>query len=132
MAEVNNFTFTVVDAVITDDNGNTTTINGIPTYHTNTFGRYRSKYPYMAAKKALTSIYKHFIKYPTWFADYDRTQPPQIVFVLKNINNNKLYAYVGSRTQVDEPRAVAGMYGRQRVYLWVNNIQAVDLASVGW
>jgi hypothetical protein len=124
--------FTVIDAVITDEDGNTSPINGIPTYHTKTFGLYRSKYPSMAAKKALTSIYKHFTKYPTWFPNYDRENPPQIVFVIKNRITNKRYAFLGSREQVEEPRTVSGQYGRQRVYRWVNTVQSVDLASVGW
>jgi hypothetical protein len=125
--------FTIIDAVITDDDGNTSAINGIPTYHTKTFGRYRANYPYMAAKKGLTSTYKHFAKYPDWFPNYDRNNPPQIILVLKHLNTGKLYAYLGTRTKMSgEPVTIVGSYGRTRVYRWINRVQAVDLESVGW
>ncbi len=125
--------FTIIDAVIADDDGNTSAINGIPTYHTKTFGRYRGNYPYLAAKKGLTSIYKHFSKYPDWFPKYNSNDPPQIIFVLKHLNTGKLYAYLGQRMRAPtESRSIVGSYGRVRVYRWINKVQAVDLESVGW
>jgi hypothetical protein len=128
--------YTVIDAAVVDETGNTTPINGIPNFHTKTFGQYNGKYPYVAASKALTSIYKHLSKYPEWFPSHDKNNPPSVVFVLRNTETDKLYSYMGSRTaapqSLDEPRVILGRYGRPRVYKWQNKVEPVPLSSVGY
>jgi hypothetical protein len=127
---------TLIDAAIFNETGDTRPINGIPGFHSNKTGSFHGKYPYSAASKALTSVYKHLLKYRTeWFPWYNHDEPPNIILVVQNTDNGKKYAYLGSRSVApqskDGPRIVAGSNGRQRVYKWVNNLEKVPLETVG-
>ena len=123
--------FTVIDAAMLSLNGDTTPINGIPNYHRKTFGKFTGKHPYIGAGKALTSIHKHLVKYFNWFPSYDPENPPQFVIVMKNLDTDKKYAYIGTRIQ-QEQRAILGAYGRHRIYKWNSKVEPVPLESVGW
>jgi hypothetical protein len=123
--------FTVIDAATVSPDGDTTPINGIPNFHTKTFGKFTAKFPYIAAGKALTSIHKHLVKYSSWFPTYNGQNPPQFIIVMKNIETGKKYAYLGNRIQAEQ-RVVLGEYGRHRVYQWNSKIQPISLNSVGW
>jgi hypothetical protein len=127
---------TVIDAAIINDEGDTRPINGIPGYHSKKMGNFNGKYPYSAASKALTSVYKHLSKYKTeWFPWYNPDDPPKIVLVIQNIDNGKKYAYIGSRSTApqskDGPRVIVGDNGRQRIYKWLNRVEHIQLSAVG-
>lgn len=127
--------FTIIDAAITeaaeDGSIQTTPINGVPRYHTGTFGRYTGKYPYVAASKALTSIYRVLAA-----SSPSPGASPPIVFVLRNEETGKRYAYLGERSpapqSLDEPRVILGRYGRPRIYRWKNKISPIELESIGF
>ncbi len=123
--------FTVIDAAMVSPEGDTTPINGIPSYHKGTFGRFTAKYPYIAAEKALTSINKHLVKYKDWFPTYDKKNPPSFIIVIKNIDTDKKYAYIGTRVARPQ-RVILGIYGRNRLYQWNNHVKPIDLAAVGY
>ncbi len=130
-------TCSIIDAAILNADGTTKPINGIPGFHSGKTGVFHGRYPYSAASKGLTSVYKHLLKYKKdWFPWYDHENPPKIVIVIKNTDTGKKYAYVGSRETAPQslngPRVLTGARGRMRVYKWVNRLQPVDLASVGW
>jgi len=113
------------------EDGDTIPINGIPHYHSKTFGRFTGKFPHIAAGKALTSIHKHLVKYFNWFPAYDPENPPQFVIVIKNIDTEKKYAYIGTRIPQSE-RVILGRYGRHRVYQWSSKVQPISLQEVGY
>jgi hypothetical protein len=128
---------TIIDAAVMNDEGDTQPINGIPGFHAGKTGLFHGKYPYNAASKALTSIYKHFLKYKKeWFPWYDPDKPPKVIVVIQNTETGKKYAYVGSRSTApqskDGPRVIIGAYGRNRVYKWVNHVEHIALSAVGY
>jgi hypothetical protein len=129
-------TCTIVDAAVVQDD-NATPINGVPGFHSDNKGLFQGKYPYSVASKALTSLYKHLLKYKTeWFPWYDTDNPPHILLVIENRDTGKKYAYLGHRETAPQsrngPRVIPGANGRKRVYKWVNKLARVSLEEVGW
>ena len=62
------------------------------------YGEYEGKYPKIAANKAFTKLLKF-----TNNLEEDDFLGKFIVFVIKNINTNKEYKYIGNRIKLQNP-----------------------------
>lgn len=129
----------VLDAGIYDDSRNITPIAGIPEYYTNEFGNYSGYYPYIAAQKAVTGIYRHMKKYPDWFPEYDPDNAPPLVLVLVRKEDGKKFAYNGWREPA--PQSKGKTQGRMvqssdtrrtRSYKWISKVKKISLEDVGY
>lgn len=132
-------TFTVTQAVYYDENDVQRKIAGVPEYGSDSFGQYTGYYPYEAASKAFSGLQRHMKMFhkqrmPTWFPAYDPESPPVMIFIIRDIDSERRYAYQGQREfapqSVDAPRVVTGPDGRVRAYNWINNIKPLKLADV--
>lgn len=104
-------------------------IKGIPQYNENYYGDYTGKYPYVAASKAATGIYKHLKKFYKggWFPDYDPEEPPEIVFILTNMETGEHVQYHGARVPAHQGnRTLVGDQGRVRNYKWDNIVTKIE------
>jgi hypothetical protein len=128
-------TCTIIQAAFLNKEYETSPISGIPEYHSKKKGEFHGKTPRLAASKALTSIYAHLKKYQDeWFPTVDLEHPPNIVFVIENVDTQKKYAYIGSRVTApqsrNEPRRITNKDGRVRVYKWINKLESRRLADI--
>ena len=65
-----------------------------------TFGKFRGTIPKRVASKAFSSLIQ-FINIDT--LNEDEIQEKFIVFVIKNIENEKMYKYIGTRIKLKNP-----------------------------
>jgi hypothetical protein len=103
-------------------------IKGIPSYGMKYYGEYVAQYPYEAATKACTGIYKYMKKYHNtgtggWYPGYQPDKPPDIVFNLENVETEQNQRYHCSRIPAHQgARVITGNKGRTRHYKWDNKV----------
>ena len=80
------------------------------------YGKFRGTVPKMVASKAFSSLIQ-FID-----VDQDNMDGKFIVFVIKNMQNNKMYKYIGTRIRLENPVKVIKKNGIEVEYRYKNVI----------
>jgi hypothetical protein len=132
--------------------GQTQPISGIPAFYGKRYGLYTGSTAGVAAKKALTGIFKHLKRYPKSFPDYkpDGIQP-EIVFIIREIAESlttaqpprrrirrrviayrgEPRAFLGQRVPHKQgARQIVGPDGRTREYHWASKVREIPLSEV--
>lgn len=118
--------FQLIDTVIVHQGGRTTHIPEL----SDGFGIYSGFYPYVAAQKAVTGIYKWMkVNVP----GFDINNAPRLIFVMQRFRDNELSAFYGTHVVHEQAlRTVVSPDGRKRTYKWKSVVYSVDLARIGY
>jgi ABC-type enterochelin transport system ATPase subunit len=79
-----------------------------------TYGKFSGTCPKNAASKAYSVLFKHLKDKENLFGKF-------IVFVIRDINNNKEYKYIGNRIKLENP-VVVSKNGKEIIYNYKNVI----------
>jgi hypothetical protein len=116
----------IIDAAVVNSKGQTT---HLPQF-TDGKGRYKGYYPYMAALKAVTSIYSWMKKNDDSF---EPDNAPQLIFILQRFSDESIFAYYGKRIPHKQAgKRLVGYNGRVRVYNWQSVVKRIKLSALGY
>lgn len=119
--------FHIVDIALIDSDRNMTPLP-LPT---NTgYGTYSGFYPYVAAQKAVTGVYKWMKK---TYENFDPDNAPHMVFVLQRFEDGRLFGFYGKHViHQQAPRGLRSPIGRDRVHYWRSVVYKLELSVLGW
>jgi hypothetical protein len=117
--------FHIVDIALIDSDRNTTPLP-MPTEYG--YGTYTGYYPYIAAQKAVTGVYKWMKKH----YDFDDNNAPHMVFLLQRFDG-KLFGFYGKRViHSQAPRELMSPEARHRVHHWRSVVYKIEPSALGY
>ena len=118
--------FQLIDTVIAHEDGRTTHIPEL----SDGFGMFSGFYPYVAAQKAVTNIYKWMKVHVDGF---NIDEAPSLVFVMQRFKDGMLFAFYGIHViHKQAPRTLTSPAGRERTHRWRSVVYSVDLDRIGY
>lgn len=116
----------IVDAAILDEQGHTQPLSHL----SDGYGEYTGYYPYLAAQKAVTGVYKWMKKHDP---NFDEQDAPQLVFVIQRYTDEAIFGFRGYREEhAQAPRNLTAPSGRKRTHYWRSVVYKVPLNDLGY
>lgn len=116
----------IIDAAILDEYGYTQPLPQL----SDGYGEYTGYYPYLAAQKAVSGVYKWMKKYSSGF---DKLNAPQIVFVIQRYSDEAIFGFRGYREKHKQaPRKLTSPTGRERTHCWRSVVYKIPLEDLGY
>lgn len=119
--------FHIVDIALIDNTGKTTPL---PMPTNSGYGTYSGFYPYVAAQKAVTGVYKWMKK---TYSNFDPDNAPHMVFVLQRFEDSKLFGFYGKHViHSQAPRPIRSPEGVKRIHHWRSAVYKIDPRVLGY